>query len=138
MFNAPAVTRAEDQTFQLVKGVAAATLAALIVATLYFGREVFVPIALAILLSFVLAPLVRLLQDRRVPRAFSVVGVVLLAFAVIFGLGGVIATQINELAGDLPRYESNMREKINRCAGPRLPARRWSAPRTFSRISARS
>ena len=117
MFNAPAVTRAEDQTFQLVKGVAAATLAALIVATLYFGREVFVPIALAILLSFVLAPLVRLLQDRRVPRAFSVVGVVLLAFAVIFGLGGVIATQINELAGDLPRYESNMREKIKSLRG---------------------
>jgi predicted PurR-regulated permease PerM len=44
-----------------MRGVAAAVVAAIIVGTLYFGREVFVPIALAILLSFVLAPLVGLL-----------------------------------------------------------------------------
>src|SRR5262249_10966221 len=68
----------------LVSGVAAAILAVIIVATLYFGRELFVPIALAILLSFVLAPLVRALQRLHVPRALSVVGVVLLAFLVIF------------------------------------------------------
>ena len=45
-----------------MKGVAGAVIAAIIIGTLYLGREVFVPIALAILLSFVLAPLVRLLQ----------------------------------------------------------------------------
>ena len=86
-------------------------------ATLYVGREVFVPIALAILLSFVLAPLVRVLQDWRVPRVFSVIGVVLLAFLVIFALGGVIATQVTQLANDLPRYESNMRAKIKSLRG---------------------
>ena len=117
MISTPDTSRARDQTFQLVTGVAAAILAALIVATLYFGREVFVPIALAILLSFVLAPLVRLLQDWRVPRALSVIGVVLLAFAIIFAIGGVIATQVNELAGDLPRYEANMRAKIQSLRG---------------------
>jgi predicted PurR-regulated permease PerM len=96
----------------LVSGVAAAILAVIIVATLYFGRELFVPIALAILLSFVLAPLVRGLQRLHVPRALSVVGVVLLAFLVIFALGGLIATQVTQLAGALPRYQSTIRDKI--------------------------
>jgi predicted PurR-regulated permease PerM len=96
----------------LVSGVAAAILAVIIVATLYFGRELFVPIALAILLSFVLAPLVRALQRLHVPRALSVVGVVLLAFLVIFALGGLIATQVTQLASALPRYQSTIRDKI--------------------------
>jgi len=104
-------------THSLVKGVAAAVLAALIVATLYFGRDVFVPVALSILLSFVLAPLVSALQDFRVPRAISVIGVVLLAFSIIFVIGGVIATQMTQLAGELPRYESNMRAKIQSLRG---------------------
>jgi predicted PurR-regulated permease PerM len=92
--------------------VAAAILAVIIVATLYFGRELFVPIALAILLSFVLAPLVRALQRLHVPRALSVVGVVLLAFLIIFALGGLIATQVTQLASALPRYQSTIRDKI--------------------------
>lgn len=101
----------------LVQGVAAALLAALIVAALYFGRDVFVPMALSILLSFVLAPLVRALQNFRVPRAISVIGVVLLAFSIIFAIGGVIAAQMTQLARELPLYESNMRAKIQSLRG---------------------
>ncbi len=100
-----------------MKGVAGAVIAAIIIGTLYLGREVFVPIALAILLSFVLAPLVRLLQRCRMPRGLAVVAVVLLAFVSIFMLGGVIATQVTELAGDLPRYQFTMREKIKSLRG---------------------
>jgi predicted PurR-regulated permease PerM len=74
-------------------------------------------VALSILLSFVLAPLVSALQDFRVPRAISVIGVVLLAFSIIFVIGGVIATQMTQLAGELPRYESNMRAKIQSLRG---------------------
>ena len=101
----------------VVTVVAAAVLAALIVTTLYFGRDVFVPVALSILLSFALAPLVRALQNFWVPRAISVIGVVLLAFSIIFAIGGVIATQMTQLAGELPRYESNMRAKIQSLRG---------------------
>ena len=72
-----------DSDGGVANGVAAVVLAAVLIGTLYLGREVFVPIALAILLSFVLAPLVRLLQRWRIPRPVSVVGVVLLAFASI-------------------------------------------------------
>jgi predicted PurR-regulated permease PerM len=85
-----------------MRAAAAAVVTAIIIGTLYLGREVFVPIAMAILLSFVLAPPVRLLQRWHCPRAISVVSVVLLAFTSLFSLGGVIATQMAELAGDLP------------------------------------
>ena len=81
-----------------VQTAATAVTAAIIIASLYFGREVFVPIALAILLSFVLAPLVRLLQRWRIPRGFAVISVVFLAFIAIFALAGVIASQVNDLA----------------------------------------
>jgi predicted PurR-regulated permease PerM len=100
-----------------MRGLASAVIAAIIIGTLYLGREVFVPIALAVLLSFVLAPLVRLLQRWRMPRGLAVVAVVLLAFVGIFMLGGVIATQVTELAGDLPRYQFTMREKIKSLRG---------------------
>src|SRR5262249_48001386 len=110
LFGATFVGSVESMT-----GVAAVT--AIIIGALYFGRELFVPIALAILLSFVLAPLVRALQRWHVPRGLSVVSVVLLAFLSIFGLGGVIAAQVTQLAGDLPRYEVTMREKIKSVRG---------------------
>jgi predicted PurR-regulated permease PerM len=109
--------RTTEELTALLSAVACAILAALFITGLYFGREIFVPIALAILLSFVLAPLVRLLQRARVPRAFSVVSVVVLAFIAIFGLGTLIANQLSQLAGDLPVYQSTMREKIKSVRG---------------------
>jgi predicted PurR-regulated permease PerM len=81
-----------------MRSLAATIVAGIAIGALYFGREVFVPIALAILLSFVLAPLVRLLQRWHFPRSLSVISVALVAFASIFALGGVIATQVTELS----------------------------------------
>src|ERR1700682_4796620 len=66
-----------------------------IVAALYFGREVLVPIALALLMSFVLSPPVRLLQGWRFPRMFAVAVVVLTAFAAIFSLGALMVSQVD-------------------------------------------
>src|ERR1700694_4002459 len=88
-----------------------------IVSALYFGREVLVPIALALLLSFALAPLVRFLQGWHVPRMFAVIFVVLIAFAAVFSLGALMVSQVNQLASDLPRYQSTLREKIQSLRG---------------------
>jgi predicted PurR-regulated permease PerM len=88
-----------------------------IVSALYFGHEVLVPIALALLLSFALAPLVRFLQGWHVPRMFAVIFVVLIAFAAIFSLGALMVSQVNQLASDLPRYQSTLREKIQSLRG---------------------
>ncbi|MGK7057610.1 AI-2E family transporter [Bradyrhizobium sp. RT7b] len=96
----------------LLSAVATAILAVIIISMLYFGRDIFVPVALAILLSFVLAPLVGILQRIHVPRGLAVVSVVILAFTLIFAMGSLLATQLTQLAGDLPRYQSTISEKI--------------------------
>jgi predicted PurR-regulated permease PerM len=109
--------RCSKQPLGAMRSLAATVVTGIAIGALYFGREVFVPIALAILLSFVLAPLVRLLQRWHFPRSLSVISVALVAFASIFALGGVIATQVTELAADLPRYQFTMREKIHSLRG---------------------
>jgi predicted PurR-regulated permease PerM len=108
----PFKARTTEELVALLSSVATAILAVIIIAMLYFGREIFVPIALAILLSFVLAPVVGLLQRIHAPRGLAVVSVVLLAFALIFALGSLLAAQLTQLAGDLPRYQSTISEKI--------------------------
>ena len=84
---------------------------AIVVCALYFGRQILVPVALAILLSFVLSPPVRLLQGKYFPRGAAVGVVALLAFAAIFGLGTILAAQVRELASDLPQYQATLGEK---------------------------
>jgi predicted PurR-regulated permease PerM len=97
--------------------VATVLIGGAIVAALYFGREVLLPIALAVLLSFVLAPPVRLLQRLYLPRLAAVAIVVLLAFGVIFGLATFMFAQVSQLAADLPSYQSTLREKIESLRG---------------------
>lgn len=72
MIGASFKTRTSEELIALLSAVAIALLAFIIITTLYFGREIFVPISLAILLSFVLAPLVASLERIRVPRGICV------------------------------------------------------------------
>jgi predicted PurR-regulated permease PerM len=90
---------------------------AIAVAALYFGREIFVPLALAILLSFVLAPLVLLLRRLRIGRIPSVLATVLLAFVVIFGISAFVGGQLAHLAENLPQYQSTISQKIQALRG---------------------
>ncbi|HEV7881775.1 AI-2E family transporter [Bradyrhizobium sp.] len=112
MIRQPFKARTSDELMALLSAMATAVLAVIIVTMLYFGREIIIPIAMAILLSFVLAPLVGLLQRIRIPRGLAVVSVVIFAFAVIFATGSLLASQLTQLAGDLPRYQSTITEKI--------------------------
>ena len=112
MIRQPFKARTSEELIALLSAVATAILAVIIIMMLYFGREIIIPIALAILLSFVLAPLVGVLQRVRVPRGLAVVGVVIFAFAAIFAMGSLLASQLTQLAGDLPRYQSTISEKI--------------------------
>ncbi|MET4039546.1 putative PurR-regulated permease PerM [Bradyrhizobium sp. RT6a] len=112
MIRQPFKARTPEELISLLSAVAMAILASIIVMVLYYGREIIIPIALAVLLSFVLAPLVRLVQRLRIPRSLAVVSVVVIAFAFIFAMGSLLATQLAQLAGDLPRYQSTISEKI--------------------------
>jgi predicted PurR-regulated permease PerM len=88
-------------------------IAALIIAGLYFGREVLLPLAVAILLSFVLTPPLLLLRKLKVPRVVGVSLVVTLAFSVIILLGWLLSQQITQLAENLPTYRSALIEKMS-------------------------
>ena len=112
MARQPFKTRSNEEVVGLLGAAATAILAVIIISMLYFGRDILVAVALAILLSFVLAPLVNLLQRLRVPRGLSVVSVVILAFGLIFAMGSLLAAQLSQLAGDLPNYQSTISQKI--------------------------
>ncbi len=91
----------------------ATVIFAIFVAALYFGRPVLVPVALAILLSFALAPLVEGLRRLRFGRMPSVLVAVLMAFITIGILGGYIGSQLGQLAVEVPRYQTNLVNKIH-------------------------
>ena len=92
-------------------------VAALIIAALYFGREIFVPFALAVLLSFVLAPFVMRLRSWRIPRTIAVLVVVVIGFSIIFSLGGLMVSQATRLAAKLPGYQQTLSDKIESLRG---------------------
>jgi predicted PurR-regulated permease PerM len=105
----PIFASSSDSRVALLQGL---MIGAIVVGTLYIAREVLLPLALAILLSFVLTPLLLLLRKVKVPRVLAVIIVVTFAFAIIFGLGWMMSQQAAQLAGDLPRYQHVLAEKI--------------------------
>jgi predicted PurR-regulated permease PerM len=83
-----------------------------VIAALYFAKPVFLPLALAMLLTFLLAPAVRRLQTWGLPKLPAVVLVVAFAFTVILGIGALVAQQVTTLTHNLPVYQYNIEEKI--------------------------
>ena len=84
---------------------------AVVVAGLYLGRDLLVPLVLAALLAFVLAPASALLQRTWLPRAAAVIVAVALAFGAIGGIGLVVGRQVAALADSLPAYETTVTGK---------------------------
>jgi predicted PurR-regulated permease PerM len=91
--------------------------AGIVVAALYLGREVLIPFVIAVLLSFVLALPVRMLQKLGLGRRFPVAIVVIAAFLGLFAIGGLVASQLVQLATDLPRYQTTITGKIQDLKG---------------------
>ena len=95
-----------------IQGLTMLAVGVVIIAALFLGREVLIPIVLAVLLSFVLVPLVALLQRIHLPKVPAVLLAVVLALGVILALGGLIGTQLAELVSDIPRYETTIQPKV--------------------------
>ena len=93
-------------------GLTTLAVAIVVIVALYLGKEVFIPLVLAVLLSFVLGPVVNLLRRIRVPRIPAILVTVVLALAVLLGVGGVIGLQLADLAGQLPQYQHTVETKI--------------------------
>jgi predicted PurR-regulated permease PerM len=102
----------------LFTALAVGVLILVIASILYFGQEIFVPFALGILLSFVLAPIVIGLQKLNIPRGLAITGAIVVASIVILLIAGIIASQIAGLAGNLPKYRATMQQKLESFAAP--------------------
>jgi predicted PurR-regulated permease PerM len=83
-----------------------------VVAVLYFAREIFIPLALAILFSFLLAPLVTRLRHWGVWRVPSVLIVVTFAFALLGVIGALVTVQLTDVGRKMPEYEHNVHQKL--------------------------
>ena len=84
-----------------------------VIAALYLGREVLVPVVFAIILSFALAIPAGAIQKWGLGRKLPVAIVVCVAFLAIAAIGTIVSSQTAELAGELPRYQNTIREKLN-------------------------
>lgn len=85
----------------------------LVTACLYWARQVLLPVALAILLAFILTPCVATLQQRGLGRTFSALLVVTFALLLLSGVGYVISRQINTLVTNLPSYKEEILRKFD-------------------------
>ncbi|AXF16982.1 AI-2E family transporter [Paraburkholderia caledonica] len=83
-----------------------------LVACLYFARAVLIPMTLAILLSFLVAPLVKSLGRLKLGHVASVFAAVVISVSVIGVLGAVIAMQLTDLAAGMPRYQATIEHKM--------------------------
>ena len=83
-----------------------------ILALLYFGRQVLIPLALAIMLSLLMAPAVRALRRIGVGRTLSVLIVVLMLAVSCLTVAVVLGTQVLRIAESLPQYEATIHRKL--------------------------
>jgi predicted PurR-regulated permease PerM len=110
-----------------------------IVVALYWAQTVLIPVAVALLLSFVLGPAVRALQrtglgSTRAGRVLSVILVVMLVSSVLGGISYVVAQQIVLLSHELPQYRGNLRQKIADLRGVRKPGALKEVQSTASEV----
>jgi predicted PurR-regulated permease PerM len=87
-------------------------VAVTIVGTLYFARVVLIPFTLAILITFVLTPIAKLLERMHFGRLLSTIIVVVLSFVAVGAVGWTVTQQLSQVINQLPDYRTNIREKL--------------------------
>jgi predicted PurR-regulated permease PerM len=89
----------------------AVTVTIVVVTLLYLAKAVILPLALAILLTFVLAPAVTCLERIRLPRIVAIPIVLLGTGAAVGAVGWTVFVQLVEVTNDLPAYTTNIQTK---------------------------
>ncbi|MPZ76900.1 MAG: AI-2E family transporter [Deltaproteobacteria bacterium] len=84
----------------------------LIIASLYWARAFLIPVALSILLTFLLSPVADALEQTGIGRLASVIFIVVLTFSLLAAIGWLVTLQLTDVANELPRYRINIRQKI--------------------------
>jgi predicted PurR-regulated permease PerM len=83
-----------------------------VIGFLYWAQAVLIPVALAVFLTFLLAPFVSLLQRHHVGRVPAVVLVVLVAALTLGGVGWLVTAEVTNVVGELPTYTENIKAKV--------------------------
>jgi len=102
-------------------GIWAIALSAFVIATLFFARDLLIPLALAALLTFLLAPVVSCIE-RWIGRIAAVLLVVLMIFSLFGAAGWVVTSQLVDLATKLPQYKDNISVKLQSFHAPKSAA----------------
>ena len=112
-------------------------IASLVLAALYFGRDLLIPLALATLLGFLLDPVVSRLKRWGLPRVVAVMLVVALTLGLLVGAGAYLATQASGLSAELPTYQKTIRDKLRNlrtlASGPSMWDGLITTVKTFER-----
>ncbi|AXC11811.1 transport protein [Acidisarcina polymorpha] len=93
-------------------------LLAIVIAVLYFGRPILIPVALALTLNFLLAPAVIYLHRFRIRRVPAVIIVVVIAGSIVGSVGWVVARQLVRIADQMPDYRENLHQKMEALHAP--------------------
>jgi predicted PurR-regulated permease PerM len=93
-------------------------LLALVLSGLYFAREVLIPLAMALTLNFLLTPLVIQFEKLRLRRVPAVILVLIMASAVVGGVGWIVTRQLISVVNDLPNYTDNIHDKMESLHAP--------------------
>lgn len=89
-----------------------AVIGSIAVTMLYLGQELFVPLAIAVLLAFSLSPVVRFIRRIGLSKGLAIAVTVAIAFVAIFAVGAVITSQISQLTTELPRIQTSLKAKV--------------------------
>ncbi|MGS0707408.1 AI-2E family transporter [Acinetobacter sp. ANC 3781] len=103
----------ETQTQHILRVMAGFVIAALIILALYFGKDILIPLALSVLLAFLLEPLVARLKKWGLPQLPSIALVVLFALSVLGGAATYLGYQLGNLSQELPQYQDTIKHKLD-------------------------
>jgi predicted PurR-regulated permease PerM len=84
----------------------------LVIAALYWAQAILIPVAISILLTFLLSPVADGLERFGLGRVFSVILIVILAFSFLIAVGWLVSFQLTSVANELPTYRKNIQQKI--------------------------
>ena len=102
-----------SRELDIVKVAAALVTAAILLGGLYYGREIFIPLAIAFLITFALNPPVIWLVRRGLPRLVATSLVLATVVCALVGLGVILGTQVRSIAVELPAYQSTILTKLS-------------------------
>ena len=97
----------------IVKVAAALVTAAILLAGLYYGRNILIPLAIAFLITFALNPPVIWFVRRGFPRLLATCLVMVTVVSALIGLGVILGAQVRSIAVELPAYQSTILTKLS-------------------------